>query len=76
MIVAASNKTGVDPYTILAIAQHESKFGTLGAGARTFNPGNVGNVDSGATKNMGDWQSGVDALAGNISRRKINSSLA
>lgn len=72
MIFSSANKYGVDPKTLAAIIQLESKFGTLGVGAKTFNPGNVGNTDSGATRNFGSWQVGVDAVAENMSKRVIN----
>lgn len=69
-VVQVAQQYNIDPKLMVAIMQHESGFGTLGAAAKTFNPGNVGNVDSGATKNMGTWKSGIEALAQNISRRK------
>ena len=39
--------------------------GTAGMGAKTFNPGNVGNTGS-SSKNYGSWQAGMDALGANI----------
>lgn len=72
MVAATSQKYGLPWELIVALADHESGLGTLGAGARTFNPGNVGNVDSGATKNMGDWQTGLDAMGAQIARRAIS----
>ena len=71
MVVASAQKFGVDPKIILAIAKQEANFGTLGRAARTFNPGNVGNIDSGSNVNWGSWQSGLDALARNISKRQL-----
>ncbi len=71
MIVNSAKQYGVDPKTLTAILQQESQFGTTGLGAKTFNPGNVGNTDSGATKNMGDWQSGIDAVASNMAQRSV-----
>jgi hypothetical protein len=71
MIIASAQKYGVNPVLMLAISQHESGLGTLGAGANTYNPGNVGNVDSGGRVNQGSWQSGLDALARNISERHL-----
>jgi len=70
-VLASARKFGVDPKLILAIAKQEANYATLGRAARTFNPGNVGNVDSGSNINWGSWQNGLDALARNISRRSI-----
>jgi hypothetical protein len=36
---------------------------------RTHNPGNVGNVDSGANKDFNTWQDGVNAVAENLHKR-------
>jgi len=72
MVIASAQKFGVDPKIILAIAKQEANFATLGRAARTFNPGNVGNVDSGSNINWGSWQAGLDALARNISRRNLS----
>lgn len=72
MVFNSANKYGVDPKILASIIQHESKFGTLGVGAKTFNPGNVGNTDSGATRNWGSWQAGVDAVAENMSKRVVS----
>lgn len=74
MVIDAAKQYGVDPRVMTAIMQQESQFGTKGTGAKTFNPGNVGNVDSGATSNKGDWQSGVNALAANMAQRTTQSS--
>jgi hypothetical protein len=73
MIMNSASKYNVPANLLVAIAQHESGFGTLGRGARTNNPGNVGNVDSGSNVNWGNWQSGTDALANNIARRDTTS---
>jgi hypothetical protein len=56
--------------------EQDSSLGTAGKGARTFNPGNVGNTDSGATQNFGNWQSGVDAVASWLSRHKSSTAAA
>lgn len=70
MIANASQKYGVSWEAMMAIMQQDSSFGTAGKAVRTFNPGNVGNTDSGATVNMGNWQNGVDAVAQNLASRK------
>jgi len=69
MIMASSTKYGIDPRILVAQAQEESGFGTQGAGAKTFNPGNVGNTGS-ATQNQGSWQAGLDAQAKELSLRQ------
>src|SRR5215204_2235578 len=74
MIMASAQKFGVPPELVLAIARHEANFATAGRAARTHNPGNVGNVDSGTNKDWGSWEAGVDALARNISRRSLGGS--
>lgn len=73
MVMAAAKQYGVDPAVMLGIMKVDSQLGTAGKGARTYNPGNVGNTDSGATKDWGSWQAGVDAVASNLSRRKLAS---
>lgn len=62
MVMATSTKYGVDPAMVISMMQQDSTLGTAGKGARTFNPGNVGNDDSGNIRNYGNWQSGVDAV--------------
>lgn len=70
MVHSAANRFGVDPRLILALMQADSSYGTKGKGARTLNPGNVGNMDNGSTKKFKDWQSGVDAVAEWLSKRR------
>lgn len=71
MVTAASQQYGVPWEVLMAVMQQESSFGTDGLGAKTFNPGNVGNTDSGNTTNMGDWQAGVDAVAKKIADSEV-----
>lgn len=76
MIGNASEQHGVSWESIMAIMQQDSSFGTAGAGARSFNPGNVGNTETatstGQLVNFGDWQSGVNAVAKNLAWRKVD----
>lgn len=72
MITSASQKYGVSWELLMAIMQQESNFGTSGVGARTYNPGNIGNVDSGGTTNYGSWDKGVDAIGAWLSNHKAN----
>ena len=74
MVASSASRYNVDPFVVLALMRQDSSYGTLGKGARTFNPGNVGNDDAGNMKNFGDWQRGVDAVAGWLSRHKAGSS--
>lgn len=70
MIANSAGKYGVSWEMMTAMMEQDSSMGTAGKGARTFNPGNVGNDDSGNIKNYGNWQSGVDAVASWLSRHK------
>jgi len=70
MVVNASNAYDVPCELILAIMQNDSSFGTAGVGARTNNPGNVGNNDSGATRKYSSWQAGVIAVSEWLNKHK------
>ena len=70
MIYNSAEKFGVSWEAMTAIMEQDSSLGTTGKGARTFNPGNVGNDDSGNIRNYGNWQSGVDAVAQWLSNHK------
>ncbi|MBF83506.1 MAG: hypothetical protein CL489_03415, partial [Acidobacteria bacterium] len=75
MIANASEQYGVSWESMMAIMQQDSTFGTQGAGARSFNPGNVGNTETaiarGQLVNFGNWQSGVNAVAQNLAGRRV-----
>lgn len=73
MIYTAAKANGIDFLVLTAVLQHESNFGTLGAGSHTNNPGNVGNVDSGATHTFASWQEGINACAVQLARRQLPS---
>lgn len=62
MIMNAASTYKVDPNILAAVLAHESDFGTAGAGAKTFNPGNVGNTGT-STQTFSSWQQGVNAAA-------------
>lgn len=70
MIANTAQKYSVDPSMLISLMQQDSQMGTTGKGAKTFNPGNVGNTDSGATVNMGSWDKGVDAVGQWLSTHK------
>jgi len=73
-VVNSAVKYGIDPSLLVSLMLVESRLGTRGAAVKTFNPGNVGNVDSGATRNMKTWEAGVDAAAQQLARRTTTSS--
>ena len=62
MIFQACEKYLVDTRLAMAIMQQDSLFGTIGIGARTFNPGNVGNTGS-SEHTFTSWEEGVEAVA-------------
>lgn len=63
-------KYQVDVALALAIMQNDSGFGTKGKGARTRNPGNVGNDDAGNTQNYKSWKDGTEAVFKWLSKHK------
>jgi len=71
MVMQAAKKYNVDPEMLVAMMEQDSSLGTAGKGAKTFNPGNVGNDDAGNIRNYGDWQSGVNAVASWLSKNKV-----
>jgi hypothetical protein len=70
MVIKAALQYSVDIPLLLAIMQNDSQFGTLGIGARTNNPGNVGN-DGTNEKSYPSWEEGVLAVAEWLSRHSI-----
>ena len=74
MIQNTSQKYGVSWEMLIAMMQQDSSLGTAGKGARTHNPGNVGNNDSGNLVDYGNWQSGVDAVGNWLNNHRTTSS--
>ncbi len=70
MIFSAAKEYNVKPEIIAALMQQDSAFGTKGLGARTYNPGNVGNDDSGHIMNYGNWELGVYAVGDWLSKHR------
>ena len=71
MIADSAQKYGVSWEAMTAIMQQDSSLGTKGKAVKTFNPGNVGNDDSGNLVNYGNWQSGVDAVGAWLGKHKV-----
>ncbi len=69
MVYAACNQYETDIPLLTAIIQNDSCFGTTGVGARTCNPGNIGNTGS-ATRSFPSWAEGVTAVAEWLSRHR------
>lgn len=84
MIIQASEVYKIPVEYIMAFMKNDSSYGTAGVGASTYNPGNVGNTNSGSTrnyfyKNFKNWetagspeaarQAWVDAVAKHLRER-------
>jgi hypothetical protein len=70
MVLVAVNQYSVDMVVVLAIMQNDSLFGTTGVGARTFNPGNIGNTGT-AEYSYPAWADGVTAVAGWLDNHRV-----
>lgn len=70
MIISSANKYSVDPNVMFALMLNDSTLGTAGKAVRTLNPGNVGNIDSGAERKYKSWDAGVDGVAEWLSKHK------
>lgn len=71
MFFNASQEYNIDCRLLMAIAELESRFGTLGVAVKTLNPGNVGNTGT-ATRTYSSWQAGLDAVADWLDKHRIN----
>jgi hypothetical protein len=69
MVFAAAARYTVDARLMLALMENDSMYGTLGVGARTFNPGNVGNTGT-KERMYPSWEEGVGAVALWLSRHR------
>lgn len=70
MVYAAAKKYSVDAKLMMAIMRNDSDFGTEGIGARTNNPGNVGNTGV-SSRNYPSWADGVAAVAEWLSYHRV-----
>lgn len=70
MIYNSANKYSVDARLMMALMELDSRFGTQGLGARTNNPGNVGNngIDE---RTYSSWDAGVDAVANWLNNHRL-----
>jgi len=71
MVADAGNEYGVSLPLVLGILEQDSSMGTAGLGAKTRNPGNVGNDDSGNIRSYPTWSAGVEGVARWLSKHKI-----
>lgn len=69
MIMNAATTYGIDPTLLASVLAQESDFGTAGLGAKTMNPGNVGNNDQGVQTTYASMQKGVNAAAMELAKR-------
>lgn len=76
MVEKAAKKHGVAMEVVVAIMEQDSSMGLAGKGARTKNPGNVGNDDRGRLVAYKTWQDGVDAVAKWLSKHKTPEAIA
>lgn len=71
MVITAAAQYFVNIPLLVAIMQNDSQFGTTGVGARTNNPGNVGNTGF-AERSYPTWADGVNAVADWLDRHRVN----
>ena len=76
MVMKYAKKYEVSPRLLMAMMQQDSSFGTTGKAARTQNPGNVGNDDTGREVTFSTWDAGVEAEAKWLSNNKASSVVA
>lgn len=69
MVMDSAKKYSVPMSYIMAIIKNDSTYGTKWLAVTTHNPGNVGNMDDGSTKDWLTREAGVDAVAENLQWR-------
>jgi hypothetical protein len=74
MVWFSAHQYSVDMRLVTAIIQLDSFFGTLGIGATTNNPGNVGNTGS-STHTYASWEEGVAAVAQWLNKHRTATAL-
>ena len=71
MVTRAAGQYNIDIMLLMAIMELDSQFGTQGVGARTNNPGNVGNTGT-AERTFASWDEGVAAVAAWLSTHRVS----
>jgi hypothetical protein len=74
MIYNSASAYNVDARLLMAIMELDSRYGTQGLGARTYNPGNVGN-NGFEERTYTSWEAGVDAVSNWLDRHRITQSV-
>lgn len=73
MVQSSAKKYGVPMSYIMAFMKNDSTYASPNVPnnkwAQTHNPGNVGNMDDGSTKDRGTREAGVDAVAQHLKKR-------
>lgn len=73
MILQSAKDHVVEARMMMAIMEVDSHYGTNGRRTlKTKNPGNVGNVDSGANVYHNTWEQGVEAVAKWLDKNRTN----
>jgi hypothetical protein len=70
-ITKALKHYGITPGEFLAVIRQDSGAGTVGKGADTKNPGNIGNTDDGSIVQFNTWLEGSIAAIRNLAERKV-----
>jgi len=71
MVSKYAKQYDVEPKLLMAMMQQDSSFGTTGKGARTRNPGNVGNDDTGKEVTFASWEEGIEAEAKWLAKNRV-----
>ena len=75
MVMDATTQYNVDVRLTVAIMELDSRLGTAGVGAQTFNPGNVGNTGT-STQTFASWSDGVAIVAKWLSNHRVGAPVA
>lgn len=70
MVFEAARQHNTDPRLMLALFEHESRFGTAGLATKTRNPGNIGGDNPSKEFYKDDWGAGVNLTAGWLDKHR------